>query len=180
MTHRGSCPPTVKQRCSPGGLQPHLDSVQQPGLSAGTQAPSQPGVGTRSECSGPCEPKAQGWRAATEVRAGLTPLTGEGGLLSCEHSWLTLERKTPREARLCSGPEKRERLPAWWRVSAAQFCIQDMWEGQTRTEAFTLELPGHDLIGKATAPPMDCPDSQPLALTLLLCLVKPWLPSSYS
>ena len=37
----------VKQRCGPGGLQPHLDSVQQPGLSAGTPAPSQPGASIR-------------------------------------------------------------------------------------------------------------------------------------
>lgn len=56
-----------------------------------------------------------------------------------------------------------------WRVSAAQFCIQDMCEGQTRTKAFTLEPPGHDLIGKAGTP-LWTPDSEPLALTLALCL----------
>ena len=80
------------------------------------------------------------------------PLTTEGGLLSCERSWLTLERKTPREGRLLSGLGRRRSQPEW-RVSAAQVCIQDMCEGQTRTEAFTLEPPGQDLMGKAGTPP---------------------------
>ena len=53
------------------------------------------------------------------------PLTTEGGLLSCERSWLTLERKTPREGRLLSGLGRRRSQPEW-RVSAAQVCIQDM------------------------------------------------------
>lgn len=56
-----------------------------------------------------------------------------------------------------------------WRVSAAQFWIQDMCEGQSRTKAFTLEPLGHDLIGKAGTP-LWTPDSEPLALTLALCL----------